>query len=585
MKQHNVLQGSPEWLALRAQYFTASEAPAMMGCHPTKTRTQLLHEKHTGLQKEVSSYVEERVFAPGHETEAKYRPIAESIVGDDLYAVTGSAEIESLKLLASFDGLTMDEEVGFEHKLWSEENSRAIEVNGEPPMYHVWQMEHQLLVSGAKHILFATSNGTVDQHAYCWYASKPERRAALIAGWKQFAVDLANYTPPAATPPKPTGHAPDTLPALRIEVTGMVTASNLAEFKATALSAIRGVNRELTTDQDFADAEKAVKWCADVESRLEAAKAHALSQTSSIDELFRTIDDIASEARRTRIDVEKLVKARKDMIRSKIVRDGVNMLAHHVKSMNERLGMPLMPSVPADFAGVIKSKRSIDSITDAVSTELARAKIWANETADRIQLNIRAINATGLPMLFADLQSLVTKAPDDLAAIVDNRVAQHNAREAEKQESERQRIREEEQVRADKEAREKLVAEESQAQSSIQQAALQGVITEPVAADLSTLVAENRAEAVAGIDARQAIGEARARAAAVMAPPVSSGALIKLGDINARIAPLSISADGLAELGFVHIKQEKASKLYRESDFPAICAAMVRHLNGAAVPA
>jgi len=584
MRQHNVLQGSPEWLALRAQYFTASEAPAMMGCHPTKKRTQLLHEKHTGLQKEVSSYVEERVFAPGHETEALYRPIAESLVGDDLYAVTGSAEIESLKLLASFDGLTMDEEVGFEHKLWSEENARAIEVDGEPPMHHVWQMEHQLLVSGAKHILFATSNGTVDQHAYCWYASKPERRAALIAGWKQFAADLAAYVPSAAEA-RPTGHAPDTLPALRIEVTGMVTASNLAEFKATALSAIRGVNRELTTDQDFADAEKAVKWCADVESRLEAAKAHALSQTSSIDELFRTIDDIASEARRTRIDVEKMVKARKDVIRSEIVRNGINMLAIHVQSLNERLGMHLMPSVPADFAGVIKSKRSIDSIRDAVSTELARAKIWANETADRIQLNIRAVNATGLPMLFADLQSLVTKAPDDLAAIVENRVAQHKAREAETQEAERQRIREEERVRADQEARERLAAEESQAQSSIQQAAQQGLISEPVAGDLSALVAANRAESVAGIDARQAIGEARARAAAVATPHVDAGVLIKLGDINARIAPLSINAEGLAELGFVHVKQEKSSKLYREIDFAAICSAMVRHLSGAAVPA
>ncbi len=31
---HSVAQGSQEWLALRARHYTASEAPAMMGCSP-----------------------------------------------------------------------------------------------------------------------------------------------------------------------------------------------------------------------------------------------------------------------------------------------------------------------------------------------------------------------------------------------------------------------------------------------------------------------------------------------------------------------------------------------------------------------
>jgi len=37
---------------------------------------------------------------------------------------------------------------------------------------------------------------------------------------------------------------------------------------------------------------------------------------------------------------------------------------------------------------------------------------------------------------------------------------------------------------------------------------------------------------------------------------------IKLGDINARIAPLSISADGLAQLGFKPVNATGAAKLY-----------------------
>ena len=50
----------------------------------------------------------------------------------------------------------------------------------------------QLLVSGATRILFTCGDGT-EPPAHCWYESNPERRAALIAGWRQFAADLAAY--------------------------------------------------------------------------------------------------------------------------------------------------------------------------------------------------------------------------------------------------------------------------------------------------------------------------------------------------------------------------------------------------------
>ena len=57
-------------------------------------------------------------------------------------------------------------------------------------------------------------------------------------------------------------------------------------------------------------------------------------------------------------------------------------------------------------------------------------------------------------------------------------------------------------------------------------------------------------------------------------PPTSSGVRIKLGDINARIAPLSVTADGLATLGFKPAGTERAAKLYAANDFELMCAAM-----------
>lgn len=59
-------------------------------------------------------------------------------------------------------------------------------------------------------------------------------------------------------------------------------------------------------------------------------------------------------------------------------------------------------------------------------------------------------------------------------------------------------------------------------------------------------------------------------------------AKIKLGDINARIAPLSISADGLALLGFKPINATGAAKLYDQAQFAAMCRAMIDGLQDAA---
>lgn len=63
------------------------------------------------------------------------------------------------------------------------------------------------------------------------------------------------------------------------------------------------------------------------------------------------------------------------------------------------------------------------------------------------------------------------------------------------------------------------------------------------------------------------------------APVADAGTTCTLGQINTRIAPLQISVAGLEQLGFAPVATAKAAKLYRESDIPAICAAMVRHLQ------
>ena len=138
MQIHDVQQGSAEWHALRADHFTASEAPAMMGVSPYLSRSELLHQKATRLvDAEVDGH-KLALFKAGHDAEAAYRPIAEDQLGDDLYPVTGTLQVAGQPLLASFDGLVMGYAEGFEHKLWSGKVAAHMEQHGEPLMHHVW---------------------------------------------------------------------------------------------------------------------------------------------------------------------------------------------------------------------------------------------------------------------------------------------------------------------------------------------------------------------------------------------------------------------------------------------------------------
>lgn len=560
MKTHDFAQGSSEWLAHRAQHFNASDAPAMMGCSPYMTRTELLRKKKTGLVAEVDASTQRR-FDDGHRFEALARPLAEKIVGEDLYPVTGSEG----ELSASFDGLTLMEDVAFEHKTLNQELRECMEGLDEGPrlpVHYRVQMEQQLMVSGAERVLFMATRwegDTLAEERHCWYASDPDLRAKIVAGWKQFAADLVNYAP-TETVVTAVAEATETLPAVSVRMDGAIAViSNLELFGAKLREFVSKIDRNPSTDQAFANAEAAVKTLERAQAALEQAEAAALAQIDPVETMRRTVADYTELARSTRLMLEKVIKARKEQLRGEIVASGVSGLRDHIAALNARLGKPYMPTVPADFAGVIKGKRSIDSLSDAVDSELARAKIAASEIADRIEANLKHLRETAgaHTFLFADAASIVLKAPDDLQALVANRIGEHERAEEARREKERERIRAEEQARADREARERQAAADAQAQREAQ-AAIAAAATPapaPVAAPAPGPVATRVSPAL----------------------PTDSGARLTLGQINERLEVVSVNAEQLARLGFP-ATVNRSARTYLESDFPRMCAVIQRHL-------
>lgn len=597
MITHELIQGSPEWHAYRAAHDNASDAPAMMGCSSYKTRDQLIAERATGIVPEVDAATQ-RLFDSGHRFEALARPLAEKIIDQDLYACTGS--LEDSRLSASFDGLTMLEDEGLEHKRLNQRLRAALSVPGctgaDLPLEYQVQMEQQCEVSGCERILFMASDwddqDQLIEEMHCWYYPNPALRAQIIAGWAQFHKDVAAWVPPEAAPAPAVKKVVASLPVVfDMRVEGKLVACNLEQYKPAALAYIAAINTELATDQDFADADADARFCRDSADKLELAIEQAMGQMGDINTALNTVREIAAAFDAKGLALEKLVKAQKDNIKLAEVQRGQKALAEHIAALNAAMPASYMPTVPADFGAAVKNKRTVDSLRSAVNDELARAKIAASEIANRIHANVKTLQASGL--VVHDAAALVLKAPDDLAAIIANRVAA----ERERQEAERERIRAEEAARADREAREKLAAEERAAQAAIAQAAKAETLHPAVAVDLGTLVREQHAEAVAGLDAQKVIGTAQraafhpgdvvdAEIVPVDARPVApenviplmrtSVPTLRIGTIKERLQHMTVTAEDLRAMGFEAAGRERAAPLYHEDDFPAICDAIAK---------
>ena len=452
---HKLVPGTPEWDQHRAACFNASDAAAMLDMSPYKSRSELIREVATGVRPDVSPELQRR-FDDGHRFEAAVRPLAERLIGEELFTPIMSVEIDGMRLSASFDGLTMGDDIAWEHKILNKELDSHLSKGIVPVQYHP-QLEQQLLVSGAGRVLFMASNGTEESALHAWYESQPKLRDQIIAGWKQFAKDVAAYVPEESAP-VPVATPIMDLPAVSVQIEGtLAVLSNLPAFGERLQSFIAGLNPAPESDQDFADAENEVKVLKRAEEELEAAEARALSQIAVVDEMRKMKAMLHKLARDTRLAREKLVKERKDFVRAKIQSDAVALIQAHAGELHARLGGLYLPPIQHDVAGAMKGKKTMSSLKDAAASAVAQWKIEADRVAALIEKNLATLREKGHAFLFRDIKELVLKDPEAVSAIADQRIAQHEAEQKAKAEAaaeaEREKIRREEQEKAEERAR------------------------------------------------------------------------------------------------------------------------------------
>ena len=467
IKFHNVQQGTPEWHALRESVdFTASEVSAALGCSPYKTRDQLMHEKATGIKPEVSSY-QEKIFADGHRFEEFARAILENRLGEELYPTTITGECGGLTLLASLDGLTMDGVLAFEHKSPNSKVVAAIHAEELDDHYN-YQMEQQLLLSGATSCKFVASDGTEDNWNELDYKPNKALINKMLAGLKQFKADLEEYKTKLAngevsqqSKPEIVAEVIQDLPAISYKMNGLAINSNLDEYKSKALELVEQSKKKLETDQDFANAESMVKVFKSAEDKLGLMSQQVLGEVESIDKFVKDLGFISENIRQARLGLDKQVKLRKEEIKNEIVVAAKNELNTLINEASAKFNVTF--NITADFAGSIKGKRNIESMRSAINEELANAKIILSEQKDIVQTNLDHVKQhQEYKFLFNDWSVIAFKPADDFQTLVKLRISEHKEAEERRLEQERERIRQEEADKAKLEAEEKTKREEAE---------------------------------------------------------------------------------------------------------------------------
>lgn len=566
----NLIQGSQEWHTHRRAHFNASDAPAMMACSSYKTRAELIKELATGIGQEVDAATQRR-FDAGHQFEALARPLAEEIIGDELSPCVGTEG----KYSASFDGLTFMNDAAFEHKTLNNTLRTAMVpgcTGADLPQQYQVQMEQQAMVSGCDRILFMASEWRLDndsgewalvEERHCWYEPNGFLRAQIVAGWEQLEKDVAAFNPAAERPAAVVAEPFESLPAVAVQLQGsLAVVSNLDKFGDALRGFIERMVAKPATDQEFADAEAECKALKKAEDMLEAAESGALAQISDVELLRRTVADLRSLARTTRLAREKLVAAEKDARRLALVTGAQQELDQHVVALNQRLGAQWLPRIAGGFAETIKGKKSLQNMQDAVAVALTNAKSEANGLAQRLEANRQHLvqDGTDWIALFADFATVGTKEAEDFQALAALRIDKHKQAEAARLEAQREQIRAEEQAKAQAEAaeqeRQRIQQQAQQAQAAIAKAQQAGTLAAPVAGDLAGLVQDKAAEGVAGVDAQEAIAAAQTSAAAVDAGPSTT-----LGQLNTRMEAAGlgrISASTLEFHGIPFTKKQAA---------------------------
>ncbi|TNG94033.1 hypothetical protein FHQ28_05415 [Pasteurellaceae bacterium USgator11] len=219
---------------------------------------------------------------------------------------------------------------------------------------------------------------------------------------------------------------------LIISTESKVLACNIADFEKKAEQFLSTLTTRFETDDDFGRAKDEVKLLKELEDKTRAAIKNA--QQGDINQLITQAEAIAERFREARLDRDKLVKAKEDEIKRHITTTALDEIQAVQSNVESAVSLAMAQTMPKNtlqqrITEATKNKRTIDGLTKAVNAEktLILAEIATEAARLKGRLNLIPISHD---YLFSDAVKLIA-GQDDLAAIVQERIAAEQQREAE----------------------------------------------------------------------------------------------------------------------------------------------------------
>lgn len=243
-----------------------------------------------------------------------------------------------------------------------------------------------------------------------------------------------------------------------MRISSQIVASNIDDVAASVRAEIAKVNTDLKTDEDFAIAEQQVKDFKAAEDAFKAALDAALSEAADVKKLMNTTSEIIDLLAKTRLALDKQVKAQKAKVKEEITsrtREGIHKAlagcdARLQPAMRKVLRIDELDGVLAEAA---KGKKTLAGLEKGCAEVLANWTALIGKTEAYMKARYAQIPADRLH-LFPDLADVLA-----MNSGFEETVAARIAADNERQTAERARIEAETAAKAEAELREKIAAE------------------------------------------------------------------------------------------------------------------------------
>lgn len=207
---------------------------------------------------------------------------------------------------------------------------------------------------------------------------------------------------------------------LSLRLKGEVVESNLPEFREFVSERLKEVNTELSTDEDFGQAELDVKALTDLQGGIKTARNKAIEEAGRLTAVLSELDETEEEVRQVRLTLDKAVKGQKSKIRQSIIDETVALFVKGSGLTEARAS-----AVRGLVEGAVKGKRTLETMRGAADVVI---KTKLGEVSKCRELLVAFVDADqARESLISDFNALLCYDPAALPAELENRIARHEA--------------------------------------------------------------------------------------------------------------------------------------------------------------